>query len=157
MAILGVFTLCFIALMVAISIIGRALIPVGFSPVKGDFEIVEMLSAFAILSFMPFAQLHRAHAQVSFISDRLGKMANRIIDFISDFFMLIIAALMAWRLSIGTIAKYENGETSFILQFPIWLAYLPSLFALYIWVLVAFWIIFANLSLAKRSKRFEQS
>ncbi len=141
LAILGGLVLCLIALMVLISIVGRAGIPIGFSSIKGDFELVEVGTAFAILAFMPFAQLNRSHAAVSFFTEKLGKFANQTIDFIVDIFMLIIASILAWRLTLGTIEKYNNGEVSFILQFPLWFAYASALIALYIWVLVAISIV----------------
>ena len=141
LAIFGAIILCSIAIMVLISIIGRALIPLGFSSIKGDFELVEAGTAFAIIAFMPYCQLHRAHAQVNFITDRLGVTANKIIDFIVNIIMFLFTGLLAWRLSIGTIEKFKDGETSFILQFPLWMAYGLSLIALYIWLLVALWIL----------------
>ncbi len=144
LALLGAIVLCFIAIMVLISIIGRAGIPLGLSSIKGDFELVEVGTAFAVLAFMPYAQLHKAHAEVIFLSEKLGKKANKIIDFIADFIMLLLASLLAWRLTLGTIEKFNNSESSFILQFPIWWAYGFSLIALYIWVLVALWIVFSN-------------
>ncbi len=141
LAILGGLVLCLIALMVLISIVGRAGIPIGLSSIKGDFELVEVGTAFAILAFMPFAQLNRSHAEVSFFTEKLGKFANKAIDFIVDFIMLIIASILAWRLTLGAIEKYNNGEVSFILQFPLWFAYASALIALYIWVLVAILIV----------------
>ena len=39
-----------------------------------------------------------------------------------------VLVLIAWRLYDGMIAKMRYGETSFLLQFPVWWAYAASLF-----------------------------
>ncbi|EDZ48493.1 conserved hypothetical protein [Rhodobacterales bacterium Y4I] len=40
-----------------------------------------------------------------------------------------VLVLIAWRLGDGLAGKYANGETSFLLEFPIWWAYAISLVA----------------------------
>ncbi len=152
LAILGAIMLSLIGIMVLISIIGRALIPFGFSSIKGDFEIVEFGVAFAVFSFMPYAQLTRAHAEVSFISERFSIKINKIINLIADSLIFLIASLLTWRMNIGAIEKFYNGETSFILQIPLYLAYSLSLFALYIWVFIAGFIIIRDLLKLMRAK-----
>ncbi|EEB71994.1 conserved hypothetical protein [Ruegeria sp. R11] len=37
--------------------------------------------------------------------------------------------MIAVRLGAGTLSKFQNGETSFLLEFPVWWAYAASLVA----------------------------
>ncbi len=158
-AIVGGLVLTLVALMSVISIIGRAGIGIGLSPILGDFELVEAGVAFAITSFLPLAHLHRSHAQVAIFTDRLGVRANKIIDLISDLLMLSIALLLSWRLIAGTIDKYNYFETSFILQYPLWWAYAASLVGLLTWVIVAFYMVrkSANAILTNKDRQIERS
>lgn len=145
-AILGGLVLVVIALMSVVSIIGRAGIGIGLSPILGDFELVEAGIAFAIFSFLPLAQLNRSHAQVAIFTDKFGKKANLIIDLISDILMLIIAIVLSWQLLLGAVDKYSYHETSFILQFPIWWAYAASLVGLFTWVIIGFYCSYKSLN-----------
>jgi len=140
-AIIGGIVLFAIALMSVISIIGRVGIAIGLSPILGDFELVEAGMAFVIASFMPYAQLHKSHAQVTILTDRFGVIANRIIDLISDMLMLVIALVLSWQTTLGAFDKYQYSETSFILQYPLWWAYGATLIGLFIWVIVALWCV----------------
>ncbi len=140
-ALLGGFVLVGIALVSVISITGRAGVSFGFSSVLGDYELVEAGVAFAITCFFPLAQLKRAHAEVSFITEKMGILTNLIIDLIADFLMLIIALVLSWHLFLGTIDKYNYLETTFILQYPLYWAYGASLLGLFTWVIVAFYCV----------------
>ena len=97
-----------------------------FGPVKGDFEVVEAGIAFSIFAFLPICQLHGGHATVDVFTNLLPKAVNR---FIVAFWEVVLAALLAlicWRLYEGMASKISNGETTFLLQFPIWWAYAAS-------------------------------
>ena len=64
LAFCGGVVLVAIALTTVISIVGRALIPIGLSPIRGDFELVEMGVAVAVFGFLPWCQLNRGHITV---------------------------------------------------------------------------------------------
>ena len=40
-----------------------------------------------------------------------------------------MVVVVTWRLIVGTLDKADNGETTFLLQFPVWWAYAASLAA----------------------------
>ncbi|MEM7270853.1 MAG: hypothetical protein AAF401_16570, partial [Pseudomonadota bacterium] len=64
LAFAGGLILAFLALMTVTSVLGRAFIFAGLSPIKGDYEMVEMGCAIAIFSFLPWCQLNRGHVTV---------------------------------------------------------------------------------------------
>ncbi len=127
LAILGGIALCAIVVITVISVAGRSLIPLGLSPIPGDFELVEAMTAFAIFAFLPWCHLKRGHVSVDIFTRFIGNRANRLIDAIGDSLMLAIALIMSWRLYAGMLDKKAYGETTFILQFPVWWAYAAGL------------------------------
>lgn len=141
LAILGGFVLFVMIIITCISIFGRAFIFLGLAPISGDFELVEAGSAFAVFAFLPWCQLNRGHASVDIFTNFLPKSANRWIDFIAEILMGFAIIIIAWKLWDGTISKSKYGETTFILQFPIWWAYAASLFAASIGCVIAVYMV----------------
>ena len=127
MAYVGGATLIALVVMTCISIAGRTLVPFGLSPVKGDFEWIEIGVGFAIFAFLPWCQLQRGHAAVDLFEPVFPKAMNRVIDVIVDIGMFAAATIIAWRLWLGMLDKQRYGETTFILQFPVWTAYAAGL------------------------------
>ena len=95
----------------------------GIGPVSGDFELVESGVAFAVFAFLPWCQLNRGHAVVDLMKPVFGPSGNRAIDAVSETLMTAVLVLIAWRLGVGTADKARYGETSFILQYPVWIAF----------------------------------
>ena len=95
----------------------------GIGPVSGDFELVESGVAFAVFAFLPWCQLNRGHAVVDLMKPVFGPSGNRAIDAVSETLMTAVLILIAWRLGVGTADKARYGETSFILQYPVWIAF----------------------------------
>ena len=103
------------------------LLDLGVGPIDGDFELVEAGVALAIFAFLPICQLRAGHATVDVFTRMLPRGAERAIV---AFWELVLAAaivLIAWRLHAGLEDKMRNGQTTFILQFPVWWAYAASL------------------------------
>ncbi|WP_299930719.1 TRAP transporter small permease [uncultured Pelagimonas sp.] len=109
--------------------LGDALIATGVGPITGDFELVEAGVAFAIFSFLPVAKLYGGHATVDIFTSFLSARVNKIIQAFWEVIFAIIMILITWRLYEGLMNKYDYGETTFLLQFPIWWAYAASFFA----------------------------
>ena len=109
--------------------LGEALIATGIGPVMGDFEIVEAGIAFAVFAFLPWCQIRQGHATVDVFTAMMSERVNRVLVTAWDVLFALVLALLAWRLYEGMIGKVRNGETTFLLQFPIWWAYAASFFA----------------------------
>lgn len=123
LALAGGVVLVAMTLITVVSIVGRSLVPFGLGPVPGDYELVEAGAAFAVFTFLPWCQLKRGHATVDVFTSLLPAGANRFIDLVTEILMTFVIVLIAWRLWDGTIDKLNYGETTFILQFPVWWAY----------------------------------
>lgn len=157
MAMAGGLVLTVLVILTCISVIGRGLntlghsdfliglsqgfadwlIASGVSPVNGDFEIVEAGIAFAIFSFLPICQLFSAHATVDVFTSFLSDKVNMFIITFWEIVFTVVMLLITWRLFFGLEDKFGNGETSLLLQFPIWWAYLASFVAAIVAAIVA--------------------
>ena len=127
MAVAGVVALLATALLVAASICGRAINRFGLGPIPGDYELVEIAAAFTIFSFLPWCQASRGHVVVDLLAARFSAFGARLAERTAAFGMACAAALVALRLSAGFWDKTQSGETTVILQIPIWAGYLASL------------------------------
>lgn len=141
LAILGGLALIAVILATVMSVSGRALLWAGLGPIRGDFELVELGTGFAVFAFLPWVQINRQHASVEILTMHLGSAANRMIDVISDLLMLAIALLLTWKHWAGTLDKFAYGETTFIIQYPIWWAYASGLVGAVGFVLVSIWCV----------------
>jgi len=106
--------------------LGEAIIGTGIGPVLGDFEVVEAGIAFAVFAFLPWCQLRLGHATVDIFTAMLPERGNRVLVTFWDILFALMLILIAWRLYEGMAGKFRNGQTTFLLQFPIWWAYAAS-------------------------------
>lgn len=107
--------------------LAETLLAAGVGPVNGDFELVEAGMAFAIFAFLPLCQLHGAHASVDVFTSMLPKGANRVLQAGIEIVFAAILVLIAWQLYLGMMSKLDSGQTTFLIQFPIWWAYAAGL------------------------------
>ncbi|NUB45838.1 TRAP transporter small permease [Fertoebacter nigrum] len=123
MAALGGLILTALMLMTSLSVLLRAL---GFGPVPGDFELVEAGIAFAIFAFLPWCQMNAGHATVDLFVPLFPRVVNRWILAFWEVVFAAVLVLIAARLYEGMLGKMNNGETTFLLQFPVWWSYAAS-------------------------------
>ncbi len=146
MAILGGIVLSLLILLTCLSISGRLLngffhgdfmqslapgfaewaLGLGVGPINGDFELVEAGVAFAIFAFIPLCQITAGHASVDILANRLPRRVNSFLRMVIEIAFAAALILIAWRLHDGMMSKKSYGETSFLLQFPVWWAYAAS-------------------------------
>lgn len=126
-AIVGGIVLVALTVMIVASISGRALIGLGLGPVPGDFELVEMGTAVAVLFFLPWTYLKGGHATVDLLYMHLPAWAKRAVIIVSDLLMLVVWLILTWKLYEGMVEKKQYMETTFILAMPLWWAYAACL------------------------------
>jgi len=146
MAVIGGLVLSALVILTCVSVLGRmvnsmahsdalmglsqgladALIASGVGPITGDFEILEAGVAFAIFAFLPICQLYSSHATVDIFTNALPIKANKMLSTFWEVVLTAIILLITWRLFAGLESKYDYGETTFLLQFPVWWAYAIS-------------------------------
>ncbi|MCA0873242.1 TRAP transporter small permease [Seohaeicola saemankumensis] len=122
-----------------------ALLATGVAPVNGDFELVEAGIAFAVFSFLPICQLYGAHATVDVFTSVLPVRVNKWIMAFWEIVLTALVLLITWRLFAGMQSKMAYGETTFLLQFPVWWAYAASFAAACVASLVSLYCAAARL------------
>jgi TRAP-type C4-dicarboxylate transport system permease small subunit len=136
-AIAGGFALIAVTAVTVVSVVGRALIPLGLRPIPGDFEIVQAGVLFAVFCFLPWCHLERGHAIVAIVTDRFPVRFSALAEFIWDLVMLLSALFIAWRLWAGLLDKSANGESTFILRVPLWMLYSAGLVGALVFIVAA--------------------
>lgn len=106
-----------LVLMSLVSIIGRKL---AATPVPGDIEIMQMGSAVAAAAMLPFCEMERHHLRVDFFTQRLPARARHALDALSHLLLALVAAVIAWRTTVGALSLREAGESSMMLLWPVW-------------------------------------
>lgn len=155
MALLGGAVLILLIVITCLSVIGRSLNTIGhtefltenamsvanffqyFKPIWGDFEIVEAGIAFAILSFFPWCSLNRGHATVDIFTSGLSDTKNRFLAVFWELIFFAIITLITWRMFVGMSDKMRYGETTLLLQTPVWWGFAVCAFASSVATLVA--------------------
>ena len=160
MAVLGGLVLTLLVLLVCTSVLGRSVgtllhgtfmqsnfadfsnwaLAVGIGAINGDFELVEAGIAFAIFAFLPLCQLSGSHATVDVFTSKFSQRTNQALQMISECLFALVLGLIAWRLFAGMEAKQRYGETTFLLQFPIWWAYAASFSGAVIAAFISFYM-----------------
>lgn len=120
--------------------VAAALLEMGIGPINGDFELVEAGMAFSIFAFLPLCQLNGAHASVDIFTSALPTRVNRILRTITEIVFAAVLILIALQLLAGMLSKRNSGQTTFLLEFPIWWAYAVSLVAAVVAAFVAVYV-----------------
>ena len=115
------------------------------SPIPGEIEVVELLCGLAVFCFLPFCQLKRGHVGVDLFVSAFGPKAMNVTQLAGDIIIAILFALVTWRHWLGFLDKFENGETTALLLWPIWWGYAVALALLIANVIVCLFIILADL------------
>ncbi len=113
------------ALMVTLSVSGRRL---GLGPVPGDFELVQMACGVAVLWFLPYATIARAHIVVEALTERLPRRARTFLDGLGLFGFVALGLLLATTMAQGVLDLRRAGTTTMVLQVP------------QVWAMAAAWL-----------------
>lgn len=145
-ALVGGFVLIVLIAITTLSIIGRSInkwmhgdffkenltglsqfiLDLGVGEINGAYELLEAGVAFAIFAFLPICQLYGAHATVDIFTSALPRRLNRWLAAFWEIVLALVIMLVIWRLYEGLLRYWNNGETTFFLQFPVWRAYAAS-------------------------------
>ena len=99
----------------------------GIGAIPGDFELVEAGMAFCIFAFLPFCTVTGGHASVDVFTNFLPRTANRVLEVLISILFAVVLVVIAVQLEQGMARKISSGQTTLLLQFPVWWAYAISL------------------------------
>lgn len=119
-AALGGAVLLAMAGMTVVSVVGRAFFA---HPILGDVELVQLGGAVVVASFLPYTQLHRANIMVDFFTQSVSAATQRRMDALGTMLYTLVMALIVWRVAVGGLSTYANGERSMLMDLPLWWPY----------------------------------
>jgi len=139
-ALFGGLVLLGMAVVTTLSVIGRAMPIAGLSAVRGDFELVEIGCAVAVFAFLPWCQINRGHVRVDLVTERLPARGHAAFGLLGDAALTVCSGVILWRLWLGFAEKFPHGsdavrallgmgpkpffpETTYELQFPVWIPF----------------------------------
>lgn len=146
LAIAGGLTLVALALMVVVSITGRAFAKLGLGPVPGDFELIEAGCGVAVFAFLPWCQFRRGHVTVDVMAPYLPAGLWAALAVIGNVVMSAVAVIVTWQLWLGFFDKLAYGETSMILRMPVWWGYAAGSFAAIVFAITCLYTVWRSLN-----------
>lgn len=143
-----------LAAMTVLSVLGRAL--PGLPGIAGDFELVEMGTAVAVFSFLPWCQLAGGQVSVDLVTARMGPRLDGALARLGHLALAAVALVLLWRLWLGFGEKLPfalgplrgalglgpapwHTETSYELLIPVWIPYALCLPGAALWAVTALW------------------
>jgi TRAP-type C4-dicarboxylate transport system permease small subunit len=162
-AYVGGFILVAMALVTVVSIIGRALLSFGLSPVRGDYELVANGCALAVFCFLPYCQLKRGHVTVDIVTSMFSARMQALFGLIGDVLITVAAIIIMRQLWFGFGEKFPYGsdalrdslgmgykpffaETTYELEIPVWIPYGLALIGAALFVVVSLYTIWRSLN-----------
>jgi TRAP-type C4-dicarboxylate transport system permease small subunit len=122
LAVVSGVTLVAMALMSLRSIVGRTFFE---SPLLGDYELVQMMSAVAVVMALPYANWIGGHVIVDFFTAKASVKTNAALDFLAQALMAAFSALLTWKIAVGMLDLKGNMDASMMLNIPTWWSYAP--------------------------------
>ena len=147
LALAGGAILVVIALMSAVSIVGRWLFSI---PIQGDYELVQMGCTAFVSCSLPLAQLRYANIIVDFFTTGASRRTQGLLDATGALIVAIAMAAVAWRTGIGMVDMFRAGQTTTILGVPTWYTYAAMTPGLVLCAVAAAWCAWEKLTGALR-------
>nr|WP_255537814.1 TRAP transporter small permease [Motiliproteus sp. SC1-56] len=123
--------------MTVVSVLGRFFFD---SPVMGDFELVEVGCAIAVFAALPYCQWYRGNVVVDFFTLRAPAPLKGMLDALGSLTYGLLAALLAWRLSVGGYDMWRYGEETMVLGMARWWGFIPIVASMILLTLVCFYL-----------------
>lgn len=146
-AVLGGVVLLAVMLMTVVSVVMRATLG---APILGDYELVELGTAIGTFAFLPYCHQAGGNVLVDVFTNRAPEWVKGALGALSSLILLIIAAVLLWRMTLGGYDFYQYHETTTNLGIPRWWAFPPILISLALLVLVALVVLTRELAAVRR-------
>ena len=122
---------------VAVNVASVAGLATWRSPIPGVYEIVQIGAAVAMFMMLPYCQITGSNVSADIFTASMRSRTIAWLAGIGAFLGALFGLFLIWRMSLGLEDVYVYRETTAIYQFPIWIAYVPVLLSLALFVLAA--------------------
>ena len=130
-----------------VSVIGRYAFN---APVPGDYELVELVCAVGVFLFFPYTQAVGGNIAAEFFTAGLSPRHRRLLDVANDIVFTLVAMLLTWRLAVGFLDKFSTGETTILIQIPLWWAYGVAVVSMFLLSIVCLMRIVVGVGVLRR-------
>lgn len=120
------------------------------APVPGDYELVELICAVAVFLFFPYTHSIGGNLTAEFFTSGLPRRWQMGLEVVHDTIFTLVAALLAWRLGAGMVDKIDNGDSSILLQVPLWWPYTVAVACLWLLSIVSLWRVIAGIGVLRK-------
>lgn len=103
------------------SIVGRSFFE---SPLVGDYELVQALSAVAVALALPYTHWVKANVIVDFFTMHASEKVNSSLDALANVLLAFFSAVICWRLGVGLVDLKASEDASMLLGISTWWIYL---------------------------------
>lgn len=152
LAVIGGLVLTGVMLLAVVSIIGRALSRMQWAtlgwigPIPGDFELVSMGAGIAIFCFLSWTHFQRGHVTVDIFVSKLGPRGLAWLSVGTNLILTILVVILAQKVGEGLDDKMRFGETTQILEIPVWYKYVGGMVGLWSFALVSGYSVWRSLN-----------
>jgi TRAP-type C4-dicarboxylate transport system permease small subunit len=119
--------------------------------VPGDFELTQIGVAVAVFCFLPYCQLHKHNVTADIFTFWANNKTILLLRIGGAFVALLFSILLLWRMTDGMLDQKKYDYTTAILQFPVWMAFIPILISLCLLAMASIITIILELSSDKDS------
>ncbi|RPJ36718.1 MAG: TRAP transporter small permease [Planctomycetaceae bacterium] len=107
-------------LVTCVDVVGRR---IGY-PLKGTYDIVELLSAIMIAGALPYTTACKGHVAIEFLLQRLSRRGRLILDIFVRSASILMFGFLTWRFIQYGGELRASGQVTLTLQWPVfWLPY----------------------------------
>lgn len=100
------------------------------SSFPGDVEVISYSLVISVFLFLPYSQAVRGHVNVDFFTMRASPRVKALLDAFGALLFAVLAAVIAWRMTIGGIEMFDRKQTTALLNIPYWWSFPVAVFCL---------------------------
>ena len=97
------------------------------APIPGDYELTELACGIAVFAFFPWCHVRNGNIVVGFFTGAMRPRHRAALDAVHGVVFTAVAGLITWRLFVGGVHKYLDGETTLFLGIPLHWGYFSAL------------------------------
>lgn len=113
--------------------------PFGWSVagLPGYEDFVRLAVSAAGLMFFPYCQLRRGHLAVNLIAHRFSRQLRRSLGALAQLGTALLALFLGYWMVLGMLETRGDNALSRVLGWPEWPFYVPGIFSMLLWALIA--------------------
>ena len=123
----------------------------GFAyPIHGVNDVSSVVMAVVIAACIPSNLINKQSISVQVLGNAVGTKGSRFIDAFASLCTMIFVALMAWKFFPYAAGLFENGQRTWVLEWPVWPWWFFATACVVLAALVQFVVLLGDIALALR-------